>query len=59
MDTTFNSVSLLLNMLLLYLILNYSTFKEKTYKHMLTVSCLLDATLSIITFVSQPVRISL
>ncbi|KAI1698943.1 serpentine type 7TM GPCR chemoreceptor srd domain-containing protein [Ditylenchus destructor] len=53
-ETTIDTFSLLLNILLLYLIKRYSTFGVKIYKYMLTIDALLDLCLSVFTFFAQP-----
>ncbi|KAI1700614.1 serpentine type 7TM GPCR chemoreceptor str domain-containing protein [Ditylenchus destructor] len=47
--------SLTLNFFLLYLVFKHSTFKEKCYKRILTMTCITDIILTVISFVGEPV----
>ncbi|KAI1700322.1 serpentine type 7TM GPCR chemoreceptor str domain-containing protein [Ditylenchus destructor] len=57
-ETTIDTFSLVLNVLLMYLIKQYSTFGVKIYKYMLTIDALLDLCLSVFTFFAQPIALS-
>lgn len=55
LDTTMNSISMLFNGYLLYLIKNHSAFHVQTYQVLLAVDAALDFLLALMVFVSQPV----
>lgn len=55
LDTTMNSISMLFNGYLLYLIKNHSVFQVQTYQLLLAVDAGLDFLLALMVFVSQPV----
>ncbi|KAI1703370.1 serpentine type 7TM GPCR chemoreceptor srd domain-containing protein [Ditylenchus destructor] len=54
-DTLINTVAILSNCYLLYLIRYHSTFGVKLYQHLLTVDSALDLCLCVSAFVAQPV----
>ncbi|KAI1703119.1 serpentine type 7TM GPCR chemoreceptor srd domain-containing protein [Ditylenchus destructor] len=55
MEATVNTLSILFNCYLLYLIKYHSAFGVKLYQYLLTIDALLDLTLSISAFIAQPV----
>ncbi|KAI1699721.1 serpentine type 7TM GPCR chemoreceptor srd domain-containing protein [Ditylenchus destructor] len=58
MEGTVNTLSILFNVYLLYLIKYHSTFGVKLYQYLLTIDALLDLALSISAFIAQPVVIT-
>ncbi|KAI1694604.1 serpentine type 7TM GPCR chemoreceptor srd domain-containing protein [Ditylenchus destructor] len=58
MEGTMNTLSILFNVYLLYLIKYHSTFGVKLYQYLLTIDALLDLALSISTFIAQPVTLT-
>lgn len=57
-ESLISSIALVLNLGLLYLILRHSTFKVKSYKRLLLLSCVADVWLALVVFVGQPVGFS-
>ncbi|KAI1694391.1 serpentine type 7TM GPCR chemoreceptor str domain-containing protein [Ditylenchus destructor] len=57
-ETVMNSLSIVFNCYLLYLIRYHSTFGEKLYKHLLTIDSALDLMLGVTTFVAQPMALT-
>ncbi|KAI1703771.1 serpentine type 7TM GPCR chemoreceptor srd domain-containing protein [Ditylenchus destructor] len=57
-DTTVNTLSILFNCYLLYLIKYHSTFGVKMYQYMLAVDAALDLGLSVATLLAQPVPLT-
>ncbi|KAI1700325.1 serpentine type 7TM GPCR chemoreceptor srd domain-containing protein [Ditylenchus destructor] len=55
-DTLINTVAILSNCYLLYLIRYHSTFGVKLYQHLLTIDSALDLFLCVSAFIAQPVR---
>ncbi|KAI1703118.1 serpentine type 7TM GPCR chemoreceptor srd domain-containing protein [Ditylenchus destructor] len=55
MEGTVNTLSIMFNCYLLYLIKYYSAFGVKLYQYLLTIDALLDLVLSISAFIAQPV----
>ncbi|KAI1692292.1 serpentine type 7TM GPCR chemoreceptor srd domain-containing protein [Ditylenchus destructor] len=55
MEGTVNTLSILFNVYLLYLIKYHSAFGVKLYQYLLTIDALLDLVLSISAFIAQPV----
>ncbi|KAI1703116.1 serpentine type 7TM GPCR chemoreceptor str domain-containing protein [Ditylenchus destructor] len=55
MEATVNTLSILFNCYLLYLIKYHSAFGVKLYQYLLTIDALLDLVLSISAFIAQPV----
>lgn len=53
--TVVNAVALMLNITLLYLILNYSTFQIRAFKNLFLLTCVGDTLLSLVVLVGQPV----
>lgn len=58
LDTSINSVSLLLNGYLLYMIKNHSTFQTPIYQLLLAIDAGLDFALALMIFITQPVVFS-
>ncbi|KAI1697825.1 serpentine type 7TM GPCR chemoreceptor str domain-containing protein [Ditylenchus destructor] len=58
-DTIINTISVFLNGLLLYLVLNYSSFHVPKYKYLLTVASVNDIVLGLAVLYGQPVRLVL
>lgn len=54
-ESIVSSTALVFNIVLLYLILRYSQFKEKSYKYILLMSCVADIWLVVVVFIGQPV----
>ncbi|KAI1703741.1 serpentine type 7TM GPCR chemoreceptor srd domain-containing protein [Ditylenchus destructor] len=54
MEGTVNTLSILFNVYLLYLIKYHSTFGVKLYQYLLTIDALLDLALSISAFIAKP-----
>ncbi|KAH7697975.1 hypothetical protein AAVH_34937, partial [Aphelenchoides avenae] len=54
LDTFINGSAFILNIFLLYLILNHSTCYIKVYKHVLLTTCVSDLLLSLVTLLGQP-----
>ncbi|KAI1697829.1 serpentine type 7TM GPCR chemoreceptor str domain-containing protein [Ditylenchus destructor] len=54
-DTIINTISVFLNSLLLYLVLNYSSFHVPEYKYLLTVASINDIILGLAVLYGQPV----
>lgn len=57
-ETVVNSLSILLNSYLLYLILRHSTLYLRIYRRVLLIACWSDLSLSIVILLGQPVRLS-
>lgn len=57
LDTAVNTVSLLLNGYLLYLVKNYSTFRVTVYRVLLATDAGLDFALAAMILLAQPVRL--
>ncbi|KAI1694681.1 serpentine type 7TM GPCR chemoreceptor srd domain-containing protein [Ditylenchus destructor] len=57
-DTTVNTLSILFNCYLLYLIKYHSTFGVKMYQYMLAVDAALDLGLSVATLLAQPIPLT-
>ncbi|KAI1699984.1 serpentine type 7TM GPCR chemoreceptor str domain-containing protein [Ditylenchus destructor] len=53
-DTIINTISVFLNGLLLYLVLNYSSFHVPQYKYLLTVASINDIILGLAVLYGQP-----
>ncbi|KAI1715821.1 serpentine type 7TM GPCR chemoreceptor str domain-containing protein [Ditylenchus destructor] len=56
-ETTMNTLSIVFNCYLLYLIKYHSTFGVKLYKYLLTIDAMLDLFLSVGAFLAQPVAL--
>ncbi|KAI1703120.1 serpentine type 7TM GPCR chemoreceptor srd domain-containing protein [Ditylenchus destructor] len=59
MEGTVNTLSILFNVYLLYLIKYHSAFGVKLYQYLLTIDALLDLVLSISAFIAQPVLLTI
>ncbi|KAI1701892.1 serpentine type 7TM GPCR chemoreceptor str domain-containing protein [Ditylenchus destructor] len=59
MEGTVNTLSILFNVYLLYLIRCHSAFGIKLYQYLLTIDALLDLALSISAFIAQPVLLTI
>ncbi|KAI1699340.1 serpentine type 7TM GPCR chemoreceptor srd domain-containing protein [Ditylenchus destructor] len=57
-ETTVNTLSILFNCYLLYLIRYYSTFKIKLYQYLLSIDAMLDLCLGVSAIVAQPVGLT-
>lgn len=56
LETVLNALSIVFNLILLYLIKNYSTFRVPIYQFLLAIDACLDLALGIVVLVGQQVR---
>ncbi|KAH7721192.1 hypothetical protein AAVH_11285 [Aphelenchoides avenae] len=57
LDTCVNSLALVMNVALFYLIVRHSTFKHRVYKRLLLTSCVIDFLFSASVLFAQPVAL--